>query len=139
MVRTKEEIEKEIIEYLDKNSTKKAGPGTPCTLATSIDNIPRATPMSFYNDGSTGILDSFTVTFYQDAALTQVIGKTVITPRISGIINGCSWDHPTDWASVTWSVPVGTHNFWAKIDSSNSISGETSESDNVTSGKVTIN
>jgi hypothetical protein len=95
--------------------------------------------VSFSNEGSTGILDSFKVTFYKDAALTQVIGETEINPRISGIINGCSWDHPTDWATVTWSVPVGTHSFWAKIDSGNSISGETSESDNVTNGKVTIN
>ncbi len=53
MVRTKEEIEKEILSFLDENSTKKARPGTPCTLATSRDNIPRATPMSFYNDGLT--------------------------------------------------------------------------------------
>ena len=53
MVRTKEEIEKEILGFLDENSTKEARPGTPCTLATSRDNIPRATPMSFYNDGLT--------------------------------------------------------------------------------------
>jgi hypothetical protein len=95
--------------------------------------------VSFYNEGSAGIQDSFRVTFYKDAALTQVIGETEVNPRISGFINGCSWDHPTDWASVTWSVPVGTHSFWAKIDSGNSIPGETNESDNVTNGKVTIN
>jgi hypothetical protein len=94
---------------------------------------------SFYNNGSAGILDSFKVTFYEDAALSKVIGETEINPHISGIVNGCSWDHPTDWASVTWNVPVGTHTFWAKIDSSNAISDETNEGDNVTSGKVTIN
>jgi hypothetical protein len=94
--------------------------------------------VSFYNNGSAGILDSFNITFYKDSALTQVIGETEINPRLSGIINGCSWDHPTDTATVTWSVPVGTHNFWAKIDGRNSI-GETNEGDNVTSGKVTIN
>ena len=53
MVRTKEEIEKGILRFLDESSTKKTRPGTPCTLATSRDNIPRATPMSFYNDGLT--------------------------------------------------------------------------------------
>jgi hypothetical protein len=95
--------------------------------------------VSFYNNGSTGILDSFKVTFYEDASLTKVIGEAKVDPLNSGIVNGCSWDHPTDWATVTWSVPVGTHTFWAKIDSNNSISGETSEGDNVTSGKVTIN
>ena len=62
MERTKEEIEKEIIKYLDENSSKKADPsdshegikpGTPCALGTSKDNIPRVTPIDFYNDGLT--------------------------------------------------------------------------------------
>jgi hypothetical protein len=53
MIRTKEEIEKEILIFLDENSTKKTRPGTPCTLATCVDNIPRAIPMSFYIDGLT--------------------------------------------------------------------------------------
>jgi len=62
MVRTKEEIEKEIIRFLDESSSKKADPSDPrfgtkpgiaCALGTSKDNIPRVTPIDFYNDGLT--------------------------------------------------------------------------------------
>jgi len=53
MERTKEEIEKEIIKYLDENCRTESRPGTPCTLATSRDNMPRATPIDFFNDGLT--------------------------------------------------------------------------------------
>ena len=62
MERTKEEVEREIIKFLDENSSKKADPsdlyggivtGTPCALGTCRDNIPRVTPIDFYNDGLT--------------------------------------------------------------------------------------
>jgi len=62
MERTREEIEREIIKFLDEHSTKRADPsdpnggikpGTPCALGTSKDNIPRVTPIDFYNDGLT--------------------------------------------------------------------------------------
>ena len=62
MERTREEIEKEILKFLDEHSTKRADPsdpnggikpGTPCALGTSKDNIPRVTPIDFYNDGLT--------------------------------------------------------------------------------------
>jgi len=62
MERTKEEIEKEIIRFLDDNSSRRADPsqsgsglrfGTPCALGTSRDNMPRVTPIDFYNDGLT--------------------------------------------------------------------------------------
>jgi nitroimidazol reductase NimA-like FMN-containing flavoprotein (pyridoxamine 5'-phosphate oxidase superfamily) len=62
MVRTKEEIEKEIIKFLDESSSKKADPSDPhggikpgiaCALGTSKNNIPRVTPIDFYNDGLT--------------------------------------------------------------------------------------
>jgi hypothetical protein len=62
MVRTKEEIEKEILSFLDESSSKKADPSDPywgtkpgiaCALGTSKDNIPRVTPIDFYNDGLT--------------------------------------------------------------------------------------
>jgi hypothetical protein len=61
MVRTREEIEREIIKFLDQNSSK-ADPSNPrggikqgvaCALGTSQDNIPRVTPIDFYNDGLT--------------------------------------------------------------------------------------
>ncbi len=95
--------------------------------------------VGYYNNGSTGVDDSFKVTFYKDAALKQVIGQAEISPGIDGMINGCSWGRTTDWASVQWTgLPVGTHTFWAKIDSHNQIKGETNEKDNVTSGQVVI-
>lgn len=62
MERTREEIEKEILKFFDEHSTKRADPsdpnggikpGTPCALGTSKDNIPRVTPIDFYNDGLT--------------------------------------------------------------------------------------
>ena len=61
MERTREEIEKEIIKFLDENSSKadpsnpRGGikPGVACALGTSQDNIPRVTPIDFYNDGLT--------------------------------------------------------------------------------------
>ncbi len=53
MAKSKEEIEREIIKFLDESSSKKSKPGTPCALGTSKDNIPRVTPIDFYNDGLT--------------------------------------------------------------------------------------
>ncbi len=53
MERTRKEIEKEIIEYLDENSTKISKPGSSCALGTCKDDIPRVTPIDFYNDGLT--------------------------------------------------------------------------------------
>ena len=62
MEKSKEEIEKEIIKFLDENSTHK-GDGTlpgcgldhgiACALGTCKDNIPRVTPLCFFNDGLT--------------------------------------------------------------------------------------
>lgn len=51
MERTKEEIEKEIIKFLDESSSKKSKAGIACALGTSKDNIPRVTPIDFFNDG----------------------------------------------------------------------------------------
>ncbi len=62
MAKIKEEIEKEIIRFLDENSTHK-GDGTQpgcglqhglaCALGTCRDNLPRVTPIDFFNDGLT--------------------------------------------------------------------------------------
>lgn len=61
MAGAREEIEKEIIKFLDENSSK-ADPSNPrrgikqgvaCALGTSQDNVPRVTPIDFYNDGLT--------------------------------------------------------------------------------------
>jgi len=62
MARSREEIENEIIRFLDENGTKK-GDGTQpgcglrhglaCALGTCKNNIPRVTPIDFYNNGLT--------------------------------------------------------------------------------------
>lgn len=93
----------------------------------------------FFNNGNVGITPPFRVTFYADAGLTQAIGTAVITAESHGVINGCAWGRNTDQAAVVWqNVPIGTHTFWAKIDSQNDVAGETDEDDNVTSGTVRI-
>lgn len=60
MAKSKEEVKKEILKYLDENSTHP-GDGTQsgcglrhgiaCALGTSKNNIPRVTPIDFFNDG----------------------------------------------------------------------------------------
>jgi nitroimidazol reductase NimA-like FMN-containing flavoprotein (pyridoxamine 5'-phosphate oxidase superfamily) len=62
MAKSKEEIEKEILKFLDENSDHK-GDGTQpgcglrhgiaCALGTCRDNLPRVTPVDFFNDGLT--------------------------------------------------------------------------------------
>lgn len=62
MTKSREEIEKEIIKFLDENSTH-TGDGTlpgcgldhgiACSLGTCKNNIPRVTPIDFFNDGLT--------------------------------------------------------------------------------------
>ena len=60
MAKSKEEIEKEILQFLDENSTHTGDESRPgcglshgiaCALGTSKDNIPRVTPVDFFNDG----------------------------------------------------------------------------------------
>ena len=61
MGKSREELEKEIIQFLDEGSTKKGDMNAKCALkhgiasvlATSRNNIPRATPVDFFNEGIT--------------------------------------------------------------------------------------
>jgi hypothetical protein len=95
---------------------------------------------SFRNSGTMSVIAPVTVTFYADQALTQVIGSAVYDPNTRGAVTGCSWGARNgEHVSVMWSnLPVGTHNYWAKIDPANTI-GETSDTDNVTTmGTVTV-
>ncbi|MDX1415165.1 MAG: hypothetical protein R3293_13290 [Candidatus Promineifilaceae bacterium] len=107
-----------------------AGPGATADVELKV---------GYMNTGTGVIYDSFTVTFYADPVLTQVIGETIVVPGETGMINGCSWGHITDWASFTWTgVPEGIHSYWVKVDSNNDIFAETNEADNVISGQVTV-
>ena len=58
----------------------------------------------------------------------------------TGAITGCTWaGRNSEHVTLVWkNLPVGTHKYWARIDSANAIN-ETSENDNVTvAGTVTI-
>jgi hypothetical protein len=61
--KSRKQLEKEIIQFLSEASTKQGTSKRPeeavlkhglgCVLATAKDNIPRATPVDFFNDGLT--------------------------------------------------------------------------------------
>jgi hypothetical protein len=73
----------------------------------------------------------FTVTFYEDAALSQVIGYALVDRA-----RGCARSEHT--VTTTWGdLTSGVHPFWAKVDSLNVI-GETNENDNVIQGVVIV-
>jgi hypothetical protein len=84
------------------------------------------------NGGSVPTGTPFTVTFYKDQALTQVIDSTVVSGAVSGCV-GSPFTVRATWANL----PVGVHHFWVKIDSANNI-GEANEGDNIGTGTVTV-
>jgi hypothetical protein len=95
---------------------------------------------SFRNSGITSITQPFKVTFYRNAALTQPIGSVTFDPNVGGAVTGCTWGGRNNFqVSMIWNnLPVGSHNYWAVVDSENVIS-ETVNNDNVTSqGTVNI-
>ena len=59
MKKSVEEIEREIIEFLDAGSSRKGDPnigcgtqhGLACALATAKDDVPRSTPVDYYSEG----------------------------------------------------------------------------------------
>jgi hypothetical protein len=84
------------------------------------------------NNGNRLATAPLTVTFYSDAALTQVINSTVITDGVPG----CARRRVA--ANVMWlDLGVGLHPYWAKVDSSNAVA-ESSEADNVMAGQVFV-
>ena len=95
---------------------------------------------TFRNSGTLSAVAPIKVTFYRDQALTQEIGSAVYDPNTRGAVAGCTWDgRNSEQVSVMWNnLPVGTHNYWAKIDTLNAVP-ETKETDNVTTrGTVTV-
>jgi hypothetical protein len=124
-----------------------AGEHTPNLVAASASDVSALTDsgsadvrltIGFYNNGSTAVVDPFTITIYTDAALTQPVAQAQVTPGSGGIM-GCSWGRETNFPTVTWkNAPVGVHKYWAKLDSADHIPGETSEADNVVTGTVAV-
>lgn len=88
--------------------------------------------VTFYNNGNVNITQPFNVTFYRDAARTQVIGTTTVNP----VLSGCARREYK--ASVVWSgLSTGTRTYWVEIDSNNAL--PESNADNVASGTVLVN
>lgn len=89
---------------------------------------------AFRNNGNNHITEPFEVTFYRNAALTNVIGVYNFEPEPE--VAGCG---NRDYrANTMWNdLAPGVHRFWAKIDAGNDI-GESSEGDNVVIGRVFV-
>jgi len=92
MEKTKAQIEKEIIAFLNKMSTHKGTPGVGCglahgsslVLATSRNNQPRATTLDFFNEG---------MTLYILGEPGGKIANIRANPRISAAIYEQPLDH----------------------------------------------
>ncbi len=91
--------------------------------------------ITFRNNGNVAVDKPFDITFYRDAALTQPIASETI----SGLVRGCATRSYT--AEVEWSgLSEGSHPFWVKLDSNNSILEQpANDNDNIRSGQVIIN
>lgn len=84
------------------------------------------------NNGNQLVSVPFMVTFYANAALTEIINSTVIT----GGVPGCARRRVV--ASAAWpELGVGPHDFWVKVDSGSTV-GESNEADNVMAGQAFI-
>lgn len=96
-------------------------PATTTTVTLSVDVL---------NNGSATVANPFAVTFYRDAALTQVIGSVVLSDQY-----GCAIG--TQKASVSWAdLGPGVHRYWVEVDT---VANEIDLTDNVASGTVIIN
>jgi len=110
------------------------------TLAQDDNKGAARLTVSFRNSGTLSAIAPIKVTFYRDQALTQQIGSAVYDPNTRGAVAGCTWNNRnSEQVSIMWSnLPVGTHYYWAKIDTLNAVP-ETAETDNVTTrGTVTV-
>jgi hypothetical protein len=85
MEKSREEIEKEIIQYLDETSSQKGTLGIGCglthgnalVLATCKENQPRATALDFFNEG---------ITVYIFGGPGGKIGNLRANPNVSAVI-----------------------------------------------------
>lgn len=84
------------------------------------------------NNGNAAVSEPVTVTFYEDAGLTQVMGSVVIEPQLRGCARS-SYEVVLPWVYTV----VGDYPFWVEVDSADLID-ETNEGDNVGNGVVHI-
>jgi hypothetical protein len=91
-----------------------------------------------HNNGNHRLGTDFEVTFFSNEELTKEIGTANIEAPLedwSGL-QGCAVHHVD--AFVVWSeLPLGIHQYWAKIDPLDQI-GEDNESDNIATGMVQV-
>lgn len=91
--------------------------------------------VQFRNNGNSSITAPYNVSFYEDAAHTQLIGTAAITPTL----RGCAAQVYS--ASVSWAgLAPGAHPYYIVLDSGHVIAETPSNDvDNVGSGLVLIN
>jgi len=120
----------------------------PRTVNLLIDNVPNSLAkigpdgtadvqisVVYRNNGTTTINSPYEVTFYKDAARTQVIDSIMVASDL----RGCATN--VHVASVNWSgLGIGQHQFWVYIDSDNVIvETPPNQDDNVAAGIVQVN
>jgi hypothetical protein len=96
-------------------------PSNSVTVTLSVD---------VYNNGNTCVSNPITVSFYSDAALSQMIGTTVITETLGGCARRMA-TASTDWENLT----EGVHRYWVQV------SGDSPgyEGDNIIEAFVLVN
>jgi hypothetical protein len=101
-------------------------------LTSGSTSVTATLPVQIINNGNQLVTVPLNVTFYSDAAMTQVIGSVLIQDDLPG----CARRRVT--ASVAWpNLGTGFHSYWVKVDSANVVV-ETNETDNVASGQVFV-
>ena len=99
MEKDRQTIEREIIGFLNEMSSKKGTPGVGCgtkhgsalVIATCKDNIPRATPLDFFNEG---------LTLYIFGEPGGKIGNIRSNPVVSAAIYQQPMDHTAEQKSL---------------------------------------
>lgn len=90
--------------------------------------------VKFYNNGNTGASGPIQVSFYSNAAMTDLIGTTSVSN--SPHFYGCGRHEYS--ATVEWSgLGSGLHKYWVKVNSNTAVS-ESNNSDNTAQGFVII-
>lgn len=89
--------------------------------------------IDFYNNGVTPIHTPLKVTFYANAAHTQIIGSTMFYPAV----RGCARDTYT--AVIQWrNLGPGIHRYWAEVDTGHTVLADDHQ-DNFAQGVVMVN
>ncbi|MGD8805472.1 MAG: CARDB domain-containing protein, partial [Chloroflexota bacterium] len=111
------------------------------SVRSSDDGTSATLTVLMRNNGNTRVNEPITVTFYRDAALTEVVGQTTVpapdadfTGMTGCAVRGLEVEVQANWQEE---LNTGDYFFWAKVDSSSSIT-EVREDDNVIIGKLKI-